>query len=321
MKRLTNILLTTLLLLTFGTLFAQEEDSGIDPATLEQNRTCFKCHGKATYSFYNQMLDREVRKRMNPYFVFDTTEYYQSNHKSFLCVDCHSFEYENFPHNGELRMEPKMGCLDCHGGDETYAKYHFEEIDEEFRKSVHSSKHSEDFDCSVCHNPHTYQINARTNTNMAEFIQYDNEICLSCHADLSKYQLITEKENPDVPEIHSWLPNQELHFKKVRCIECHAEINNDILVAHNVRPKEEAVRRCVECHSKNSRLTASLYKYQFTGKRSLAGFANDEMLEESYVIGANRNYYLNVISIVVFGLVFLGLCGHAILRMIFIKKK
>lgn len=299
-----------------SSLFAQEEATLIDAYNLEQNETCLKCHGHANYFYYNEGVERDLKERMNPYFVIDSSEYYISNHKTFLCIDCHSYEYESFPHSGQLRMEPKFGCIDCHGGDDTYAKFNFEQIEEDFHQSVHSSKHSEDFTCSMCHNPHTYKISARTNENMRDFILYDNEICLTCHANISKYQLLTTMENPNVLETHSWLPNQVLHFKKVRCIECHTQVNNDILVSHNVLPKEQAVSRCVECHSKDSRLLASLYKYQFTGDRSKAGFANNAMLDESYVIGANRNYYLNVISIALFGLVLIGLAIHAVLRII-----
>ncbi len=311
-----HVITLLMVMLIVPKLKAQENAVEIDPGNIEQNQVCLKCHGHSNYFFFNEGLDRNEKERMNPYFIIDSSLYYVSNHKYSLCVDCHSYEYETFPHSGQLRMEPKFGCLDCHGGDETYAKYNFEQIDEEFRKSVHASKHSDEFTCSMCHNPHTYKINARTNENMAEFIEYDNEICLSCHANISKYQLLTTKENPNILETHSWLPNQVLHFKKVRCLECHAAINNDILVAHDILPKDKAIKRCVECHSSNSRLLASLYKYQFSNKRSLIGFSNEEMLGESYVIGANRNYYLNVISIGLFGLVLLGLCIHAVLRII-----
>ncbi len=31
-------------------------------------------------------------------------------------------------------MEQKYNCLDCHGGDEKFAKYHFEEIDSEYQE-------------------------------------------------------------------------------------------------------------------------------------------------------------------------------------------
>jgi hypothetical protein len=206
--------------------------------------------------------------------------------------------------------------MDCHGGDEQFAQYNFEGIDEEFHKSVHSSKHSEEFTCWMCHNPHTYKINARTNENMLDFITYDNEICLSCHSDISKYQLLTSHDNPNILDKHGWLPNQGLHFKNVRCIECHAEYNNELLVSHNIRPKENAVKLCVECHSKNSMLLTSLYKLQFTDERSLTGFSNAAMLEESYIIGANRNYYLNRLSLILFGFTIIFVLIHALLRLI-----
>ncbi len=297
-------------------LLAQTEQTQRISEYAEDNQKCFECHGQAYYYYQNDWIEKKVKDRMNPYFIIDSKEYYESNHWNFSCTDCHSSDYTNFPHAGELRMEPKFSCMDCHEGDEQTAKFNFEQINDEFHKSVHSSKHSEEFTCWMCHNPHSYKINARTSEKMADFIQYDNEICLTCHADVSKYQLLTTLENPNVLETHSWLPNQVLHFKKVRCIECHTEISDDILVSHNVRPKEEAIKLCVECHSKESRLLASLYKYQFTNERSITGFSNKEMLEESYVIGANRNYYLNVVSIGLFVLVFIGLCIHAFLRII-----
>jgi hypothetical protein len=147
-----------------------------------------------------------------------------------------------------------------------------------------------------------------------DIITYDNIICLSCHADVDKYQLITDKENPNILETHDWLPNQRLHFRNVRCIECHAELNNDILVSHNIQDKENAVRMCVECHSQNSLLMASLYKFQAQEKRNTLGFFNATILNDSYVIGANRNYFLNMTSMAIFGLVILGIAIHILLR-------
>ena len=282
----------------------------------EDNHQCFKCHGHKTYHYYNENLEKDHKDRMNPYFIIDSVDYYASNHWNFSCTDCHSYDYTNFPHNGELRMEEKLSCLDCHGGDDTYADYNFEGCDEDFQKSVHSTKHSEEFTCWMCHNPHTYKINARTNENILETIQYDNAICLSCHANIDKYQLMSELANPNLIDMHDWLPNQALHFLNVRCIECHAEIKEDMMIAHNVQPKEKAVKLCVECHSANSLLLASLYKYQTKERRNKLGFVNAAILNNSYIIGANRNYYLNVISIVLFGMVIFGIGIHAILRII-----
>jgi len=280
------------------------------------NHQCFKCHGQKTYHYFNEGLDKDVKDRMNPYFIVDSVKFYQSNHASFMCTDCHSPEYENFPHDGALRMEQQFACMDCHGGDDTYAQYQFERIEAEFQESVHSTKHSDDFTCWMCHNPHEYKINARNNKNINEVIVYDNNICLSCHADIDKYQLLSDGTNPNVLVTHDWLPNQKLHFSKVRCIECHTEIDREMLIAHKVLPKEKAVKRCVECHSQNSLLMATLYKFQAVEKRNELGFFNAAILSDHYIIGANRNYYLNVASLIFFGLVLIGIAIHATLRII-----
>ena len=306
----------SLLLFYHPVILSQNQDTARTYEYAEANQQCLKCHGQTYYYYYNDWLEKMIRERMNPYFVMDSAEFYESNHWNFRCTDCHSEDYSGFPHDGELRMEPKYECMDCHGGDDTYAKFNFEQIDEEFHKSVHSSKHSDDFTCWMCHNPHSYKISARSEEKLGEIIQYDNNICLSCHANISNYQLLTNLENPNILKTHNWLPNQVLHFKNVRCIECHTEISDNILVAHNVQPKENAVKRCVECHSKNSLLLASLYKYQFRGERSGAGFSNAAIWEQSYVIGANRNIYLNYASLIIFGCVILGIIIHAFLRII-----
>ena len=139
---------------------------------------------------------------------------------------------------------------------------------------------------------------------------------MSCHADIDKYQLISDTTNPNVLVSHEWLPNQALHFANVRCIECHAEISDSLLVAHNIQTKDKAVKLCAECHSQNSLLMASLYKFQTKERRNKLGFVNAAILNESYIIGANRNIYLNIASFVIFGLVLLTIFGHAILRII-----
>lgn len=310
-----KVILFNLLLLFSLFLYSQEEPVKAVKHS-KANSKCFYCHGGPTYDYYNEVTGMNVTKRQNPYFVIDSNLFYDQNHKSFECTDCHSSEYQTFPHGSELRMEPLPGCLDCHEGDDATAQYNFEKINEEFRESKHSTEHSEQFTCWMCHNPHSYKINARNNDNVAETIVYDNNICLSCHADINKYQLISSNVNPNVIEKHDWLPNQISHFAHVRCIECHAHSSENTLVAHQIQGKEKAVKKCVECHSKNSILMASLYKFQAKENRSKYGFFNAEILSDTYIIGANRNYYLNYISAVVFGLILLIVMIHAILRML-----
>lgn len=304
-----------------GFSMTQDEtmEAEIDTATYSSNQTCFNCHGDKTYYYYNDWVERDVKARMNPYLIIDSARYYEGVHKTFVCIDCHSMDYETFPHDGQLRMEEIYTCIDCHGGDDDYADYQFERIEEEFLQSVHSANHTENFTCWSCHDPHSYKVAARSEKEITEMVQYNNDMCLSCHADFDNYQLISSLSNPNILETHTWLPNQALHFQKVRCIECHANIQEDIYVAHNVGMKEDAVKKCEECHSENSLLMASLYRFKAKEFRTQKGFLNSAVLGNSYIIGANRNIYLNRISLLIYGLVLLGIAIHASLRII-IKK-
>jgi len=277
------------------------------------NNRCFKCHGQPRYEYTNESLGKVVRGNMCSDRVVHKGEFYSSNHRSFSCTDCHSEEYAKFPHAGELRMEQKYNCLDCHGGDTKFAKYHFEEIDSEYRQSIHFKMEDQGFTCWKCHNPHTYKITVRNSTNLKSTIEYDNSICLNCHSDYSRFQLLSDRKEINIIQKHDWLPNQALHFTNVRCIECHTQINNNIPVSHLILPKEQAVRLCNECHSQNSLLMASLYKFE-SRKQRRDGFLNGIILNSSYVIGANRNEYLNLLSLIIFVCVIGVIVIHIIFR-------
>jgi Zn finger protein HypA/HybF involved in hydrogenase expression len=321
-KRLTCKLQVYCLMATFIFLMISvntEAQNKPKKETINFNEKCLKCHGQSKYKYLNPESGSEVTKRMYLETIINRAEFYDSNHKTFKCTDCHSEDYDTFPHPGRLRMEAKYACIDCHGGDEAYAKFKFEEIEAEYQASVHATKHGDDFNCWMCHNPHTYKINVRSEEKIKDIVAYDNAICLNCHGDITKYQMLTDKVNPNILKKHEWLPNQALHFKNVRCIECHARSNDSILVAHNIQPKAKAVRRCVECHSTNSILMASLYKHKVQEERSKAGFYNGVIMNEGYVIGANRNYYLGLISLIMFGFVAFGIAIHATLRIL--KRK
>jgi hypothetical protein len=282
-----------------------------------KNHACLKCHSSQTISFHNPVLDKEQKRLMNPYYILDTIGLRNGVHKSFDCTDCHSYEYTTYPHNGNLKLEPLASCLDCHGGDETYASYQFEKIDEEFRKSVHFKVSGDVFTCAKCHDQHTYKPIARNSSNVLEIVDYSNKMCLSCHNDMKRYMLISGNENPQLVQVHNWLPNQELHFQHVRCIECHTEVVDGLNISHNIQEKAKAVKNCVECHSANSRLKSSLYKYQNLQKRN--DDENGEAIgQASYVIGTHQNPVLKLISI----LVFLGVLGGIIIHTVFrILKK
>jgi hypothetical protein len=301
--------------------FKKDNQSVTDTTTYvspfyEDNERCLKCHGQAKYEYSNENLGRQVKALMCSERIVNRNEFYDSNHKSFSCTDCHSEEYTKFPHPGELRMEQKFNCIDCHGGDEKFAQYHFEEIDAEYQKSAHYKLEQDGFSCWKCHNPHSYKISVRNSDNLKETIAYDNSICLDCHSDFNRFQLLTDREEINIIQKHEWLPNQAVHIANVRCIECHTKINNSIPVAHQIQPKTEAVKLCNECHSKNSILMASLYKFESKAQRR-DGFFNGIILNESYVIGANRNEYLNLLSLIIF----VGVLGVISIHIVFRIRK
>jgi hypothetical protein len=297
------------------------QDEYVPPAYLEENKECLKCHGQKLFSYFNESLGRDVKERMNPFYYIDSAEFYVANHRNFQCTDCHSSSYaSSFPHPNELRFEPMLMCMDCHEGDDIYEKYNFATITEEYIQSVHSELHSEEFNCWMCHSPHSYKITARTSETLMETIKYDNEICLNCHSDQSKIGLLSDRHIYDMLNQHAWLPNNKLHFQKVRCIECHVQISDTLMVAHHVLPKEKAVKLCVECHSQNSILMASLYKHIKQETQEKQGFLNAAILSEGYVIGANRNTFLNYGSLAIFAMVLAGIAAHAVLRTIYPKK-
>ena len=316
-KKYCLVIFSFLTLLQFNIqLIAQDEE----PLLSKANRHCADCHGNKYYSFYNPVTEQHVRKRMNPFFVIDTSMYKQGVHKEFSCEDCHASDYATYPHAPQLKLEPKFSCLDCHGGDDTYAMYQFEDIDAEVENSVHKTASGFDFKCAHCHDLHSYKPVARAeNSKISDIVVSDNQMCLSCHNNLSKYQILTDHEKPELLKTHDWLPNQELHFLKVRCIECHTPVTDTLMVSHKILPKEEAVHLCSACHSTNSILSAKLYKYSAMQMRSDQGYYNAVFLNESYVIGANRNKILNILSLVIFGAALLGISIHVGFRII--KKK
>ena len=282
----------------------------------EENWLCLKCHTSQTFTVHNEYTEMNERRLMNPFYILDTVQLKTGVHSSFSCTDCHSYEYKTYPHNGNLKLEPLLTCIDCHGGDETYASYQFERIVEEFEKSVHFEAHNETFTCSKCHSQHYYKATARTSSNVKEIVEFSNNMCISCHNSMSKYQLVTDGTNPQLIQAHEWLPNQELHFKHVRCIECHTVVVDSLNISHNIHGIEKAEKLCAECHSSNSKLQASLYKYENIQARSGNGTINTIIANDSYVIGAYQNPLLNLLSVLIFLATLAGIIIHTLFRIL-----
>ena len=277
---------------------------------------CLKCHSHQTITFTNTLTKHEDKRLMNPLYILDKDHFAKGVHAKFKCVDCHSAEYDHYPHKAELKLEPLNSCLDCHGGDVKYASYKFEKIDEEFQKSIHFKKIGESFTCSKCHNQHYYQAKSRNSSIVSDIVLFSNEMCMSCHSNNNKFQLLSDKLKPALAEIHVWLPNQALHFKNVRCIECHTQVVDSLAVSHNILPKEKALKNCEECHSKNSMLEASLYKYKNLQSRNQKGKLNTIISNKSYVIGAYQNTWLQRISFIILALVLMGIGVHVTARIL-----
>jgi predicted CXXCH cytochrome family protein len=304
-----------ILLLFYGSSFGIKAQSVYDDA---KNHVCLKCHSTQIISFQNEVIGKEQKKLMNPYYLIDTMGIKAGVHQNFDCTDCHSYEYAAYPHNGNLKLEPMNSCLDCHGGDPTHDTYQFDRINEEFQKSVHFKVSGEDFTCGKCHNQHTYHPTARNSENVLEIVQYSNSLCLSCHNDMNKYSMIAGKEKPEIVKVHNWLPNQELHFKHVRCIECHTDVIDSLMVSHNIMSKDMAVRNCKECHSRDSRLKASLYKYANLQSRTDNSSIIAILSNESYVIGSQQFPVLRKLSFIIFFLAIAGMLIHLVFR--YLKK-
>jgi hypothetical protein len=280
---------------------------------------CLKCHSQKEYSFKNQAVGDTEKKQMNPQFRIDSLQYILSVHGGFSCDDCHTPDYATYPHNIELKKEYLNTCQDCHAGDKTYAHFQFDEIDLQAGKSIHAKRMGDAFKCEICHNPHTTRLVANSGRySLHELVEYSNNLCLNCHDNESRYHQFTDSLKPDIHEIHEWLPNQALHFKHVRCIECHTPKSDTLKVTHLILPKEEALKGCVECHSDNGFLEKKLFKYISKEKmmnNSITASARNNL----YIIGINKNQFLTKVSLIIFGFAMTGILLHIFARLI--KRK
>ncbi len=281
----------------------------------EENERCFKCHTQKRYEYLDKTSGQGLKGVMHPGGILSREKFYASNHKSFSCTDCHSSQFAGFPHPEELKTELHFNCLDCHGDDAAYAVFKFEEIDMEFRKSVHFRLEDKGFNCWQCHDPHSYRLSFRNSKNLKETVLYDNAICLDCHADYDRFKLFSDREKINLNRVHKWLPHEATHFKSVRCIDCHTKVNENILVPHFVMPEEAAIRDCRKCHTGNAATMTSLLKIKSMDQGSQE-FNNDIFVNGLNIIGAARNKYLDKLILTIFAAVMAIIGIHMLFRMI-----
>lgn len=279
----------------------------------QDNGKCYRCHSMATLGYKDPDAGTIIDLSVNP------EEFVKSNHKDLQCMECHSKDYSVYPHPAQAKSE-NLYCLNCHIDNPELAKYSFKDVENQFKESVHYKKLKDKFTCFSCHDPHNFKINARLNENIKQTVLYDNQICMECHAHSDKIENISGAMLPNLELSHTWLPHMDIHWKSVRCLDCHSDPQT-IGVSHKILAKEDAVKNCVECHSKDSRLLHSLYKFKSKEEKNEYGFINAVLFNDSYVIGATRNYFLNLVSFFFFGGLIILITIHAYLRYKSKRKK
>ncbi len=245
----------------------------------------------------------------------------RGNQKAAVCVDCHGvhkLQRASVPTSKINHYNIPDLCGKCHT-----------ELTDEYMKSIHGrslKKGSKDSpNCTYCHSEHSIQsmpdvphevfTNNKMNFNTVANTKMIH--CVKCHADndmMSKYNLLT------VDKAHEWLPSLEKHWETVRCIDCHSSYAPPNL-SHNILNREQTVKQCENCHSKNSLLMTKLYIHEKQASRDKYGFLNGTLLSDAYVIGTTRNIYLDTLSGLLFAGVVFGVFGHGFLRWYSSKKR
>lgn len=270
------------------------------------NAACLACHSEAGLS--KPPKEGMDLKALRKYLVHADT-YTASDHGQMACSECHGDGYDAHPHAAKAR-EGLSECQDCHARKAM-------RIERQFDKSVHAENLSETFTCVTCHDAHTMALASKLR-DPHKIVAQDNKICLDCHdSDLAFARIAPEKKKrPPIDDIHSWLPNTRLHWKAVRCIECHTPTEDKLSLSHEIQNKDKAEKKCATCHSANTSLNARLYRHLAAEEQNKYGFINSVILGSSYVVGATRNPTLDFGLIVLFGATVVGVLGHGLVRII-----
>lgn len=303
-------------LLTIGVLvapvFAQDKSATrLTPEQQEKvakvNSECLACHSPAGFEHPPQEgLDLKALRA----FLKDPEAFKGSDHRQLACTKCHNDGYEDFPH-AEDAKDSTTSCPDCHAKISTI-------IEAQFDLSVHAKNLSDTFTCTTCHDPHVMRL-ATNMTDAHKIVAQDNHVCLSCHDSDEKFaKFAPEKQSrPPIDDLHSWLPNTRLHWKSVRCVECHtAAVPEGQPISHEIFDKEKAEKKCLTCHSANSSLKTRLYRHLITEEQQRLGFANSVILSNSYVLGVTRHPLIDTLILLAFGAMFAGLLVHGLARLL-----
>jgi hypothetical protein len=269
-----------------------EVDPELPQKIVKWNADCLSCHSQQGLAAPpRQGMDMALLAKL----LVEQERFEHSYHGKMACKDCHTEAYVPYPHQQNASKQIK-GCVECH---QSPAKT----IQPEFKASKHFKEHSDRFSCLSCHDSHTDRKASRLETAHLAAVQ-DNAMCQSCHDDDTRYMALklpasapasskSVAQRPDMAKTHDWLPQFDLHLAATRCIDCHSPAADAGPLSHEVQGKDKALRRCEACHGSDTELGRRLYKRFLLDKPgSEGGFANAALLTEVYVVGANRNQWL-----------------------------
>ncbi len=287
-------------------MFALEPvDTDLPEKIKKWNAECYGCHSEAGLK-NPPRDDMDIKKLAD--LLLKSDDFDQGVHTGMACKECHETGYLDYPH-AEAEQRHIKPCLDCH-------PRRGEEIEKEFKASFHYQEHGDKFTCVSCHEAHYMKVAEKIKLPREIALQ-DNGFCQRCHENELMFAAFTEKRQlPNLNEVHDWLPNPELHWGALRCVDCHTR-ETRVSISHEILPKEKAEEECVSCHSADSSLRTRLYRYLVREDRmEKVGFINGFILNDAYVVGATRNELLDRISFWAVGLVLAGLAFHALLRIL-----
>lgn len=271
------------------------------------NDECLACHSEAGIQ-HPPKEGMDLKKLRG--LTKDKDAFKGSDHQRLACTKCHNEGYEEHPHAPNAR-ESTSTCSDCHSKKAT-------RIEKQLEKSVHAENLSDKFTCTTCHNPHVMRI-AEKLGDPAKIVAQDNRVCLSCHDSDEQFAKMApeKKSRPLIDDIHDWLPNTRLHWKAVRCVECHTPpVAAGEPISHEILNKKKAEKKCVSCHTANSALKTRLYRHLVKDEQQKYGFLNSVVLSNAYVIGATRNPTLDTLMIALAALTLIGVLVHGALRIL-----
>lgn len=243
----------------------------------------------------------------------DPERYLTSVHAQLPCTTCHTGGFEKFPHTAKRADMPD--CIDCHTGQTTPVV--FDDVAKEVKASVHAKLVDKDFRCTNCHSPH-YFIPASRMGSASEVLSANNSSCLSCHAP-GETPSAREVEFKKLVGKHQTLVHAELHLRATACVGCHTPAGTKSV--HLILPKEQALRDCNACHSKDSLLIKKLYTQQALKERAERGWINEILFNNAYLTGGTRNKWLDWATVLLAGFLLFFIAAHAAGRLLFARLR